>query len=679
MNTRLPGGLLVSERRRRYARVMPRSELAHLELLAEVDALVGRLTRWADDAPDWRPAEKCRALVRRLVDRAGSLRVRLEAPLVVATLGGTGVGKSALLNALLGDEVLQTGRSRPTTTRPTLVCRPNITPEMLDIDRTAVELIHRDLPALRDLVLIDCPDPDTTEEEPPIVPPGTQSGGVSPGNNNLDRLRAILPHCDVLLVVATQQKYRSARVADELTAAARGARVVFVQTHADLDDDIRDDWRQALKVEFETASRMQNSRGLKAPGETPTSHNNSGRPRCRTPGAVSPRLLDEQLDKRSGTVPFFPNHIFLVDSLGALDDAQSGRQPRGEFADLLDLLTRRMAGAAANRIRRANFLDLMADTLDSCRRRIEESLPSVQQTRGAIEEQRGLMARRIAAQMQTELLTNRRQWENRLLGQTASRWGLSPFSLVLRIYQGLGGLLSGGLLYRTRTPAQMALWGAMEGTRTWRKWRRNRHAERGADRAAAEAWDHAELRKAAIIVDGYTAEAGLDRRASRSDAIAAEAETAAADFVVQASADLESLVARLARRHTGWFTRWRYEIMLVAMLGLILFRLGKNFFYDSWLATSLVDIFGLDFYLSAGFWLVLWCLLLLWAFCSRLRRGLRGAVASLAVDWQDPSSAAGLFAGVEQECRRVERFHGELEAIRNEVDRLRRQVEKSEG
>ncbi len=621
---------------------MSRPELAHLELLAEVDALVGRLNRWADDSPDWRPAEKCRALVRRLVDRADSLRVRLEAPLVVATLGGTGVGKSALLNALLGAEVLRTGRSRPTTTRPTLVCRPDITPEMLGIDPAVVELIHRDLPALRDLVLVDCPDPDTTEEEPPIVPPGTQSGGVSAGNSNLDRLRAILPHCDVLLVVATQQKYRSARVADELTAAARGARVVFVQTHADLNDDVRDDWRQALGWDGSCTAIPGGDSATVAPTEN-------------------------------------PDHIFLVDSLSALDDAQTSRQPRGEFADLLDLLTRRMAGAAANRIRRANFLDLMADTLDSCRRRIEEALPSVQKTQEAVEERRGLMARRIAARMQTELLTNRRQWENRLLGQAASRWGLSPFSLVLRIYQGLGGLLSGGLLYRTRTPAQMALWGAMEGTRTWRRWRRNRHAERGADRAAAEAWDHAELRKAAIVVDGYVAEAGLDRRASRSDAIAAEAETAAAGFVARASADLESLVARLARRHTGWFTRWRYELMLAAMLGLILFRLGKNFFYDSWLATPPAPVFGLDFYLSAGFWLVLWCLLLLWAFCSRLRRGLRGAVAELAVDWQDPSSADGLFAGVEQECRRVERFHRELEAIRSDVDRLRRQVEKGEG
>ena len=37
---------------------MTQPELAHLELLAEVDALVDRLKRWAADAPDWQPAEK---------------------------------------------------------------------------------------------------------------------------------------------------------------------------------------------------------------------------------------------------------------------------------------------------------------------------------------------------------------------------------------------------------------------------------------------------------------------------------------------------------------------------------------------------------------------------------------------------------------------------------------------
>jgi hypothetical protein len=602
---------------------MPRSELAHLELLAEVDSLIDRLDRWAQSAPAWQPAEKCRALVRRLTERAASLRVRIEAPLVVATLGGTGTGKSALVNAIVGAEVVQTGRARPTTIRPTLISRPGLTPELLGIDPASVQWIERDLPALRDLVIVDCPDPDTTEEDETTALSGSSVAAESashsppPPGSNLARLRAILPKCDVLLVATTQQKYRSARVADELAAAAPGAHLVFVQTHADLEDDIRDDWRKVLATE---------------------------------------------------------SHIFRVDSLRALADAQQGLQPRGEFAELLDLLTRQMAGAAGNRIRRANFLDLVGDTLDACRTRIDQAMPKVREVQTAIDQQRAALSSQIAGEMQTELLTNRRQWENRLLGKAASRWGLSPFTLVLRTYQGVGGLLSGALLYRARTPAQMALWGALEGIRTWRKHRETQQATQGVSHATAGGFESAELRKASIIVEGYVAEAGLSRGEAQWETVAGEAAAAAGGFVARVSTELESLIGRLAQRHTGWFTRFRYEILLLAMLGMLLYRLGKNFFYDSWLADQPSAVYGFDFYVSAGFWLVLWCLVLLWAFCSRLRRGLRGEIGRLAAGWQDGSAAAGIFARVENECVAVDRFRQELDVLQREVEGLQRQV-----
>ena len=78
----------------------------------------------------------------------------------------------------------------------------------------------RIFPSLANLVLVDCPDPDTTDAPGPACPSDT----------TLARLRRILPLCDVLIVTTTQQKYRSARVAEELAAAAPGARLVFVQT-----------------------------------------------------------------------------------------------------------------------------------------------------------------------------------------------------------------------------------------------------------------------------------------------------------------------------------------------------------------------------------------------------------------------------------------------------------------
>ncbi len=90
----------------------------------------------------------------------------------------------------------------------------------------------------------------------------------------------------------------------------------------------------------------------------------------------------------------------------------------------------------------------MAETLAECRKRLDQAMPLVEQALNAIQEHRGMLASILAKQMHAELLASRRPWENRLLGQTASRWGLSPFALVLRIYQGLGNWALGALLLR---------------------------------------------------------------------------------------------------------------------------------------------------------------------------------------------------------------------------------------
>ncbi len=583
------------------------TELTHLELLAELDTLVDSLTRWADSPPSWQTARACRAVVRRLTERLGAMRVRLEAPLILGVLGGTGAGKSALVNALVGAEVVETGKSRPTTGRPVLVCRPDLTPEVLGIDPAGVEVVHRDLPSLANLVVVDCPDPDTTEASDA---PGT----------NLARLRQILPHCDVLVVATTQQKYRSARVAEELAAAAAGARLVFVQTHADVDEDIRDDWRQILDPRYASA------------------------------------------------------HIFLVDSLAASADAQNGLEPRGEFAALIDLLTRQLVGSAAARIRRANLLDLVEQTLSACSRRIDEALPAVRQLDEAILQQRSRLAARLAQEMHSELVTSRRQWENRLLGEVLSRWGFSPFALVLRLYHGIGGLVVRGLMLRARTPAQMALWGAVEGVRSWQAFRRRRQADASAAQAVAGCWDEAELRSAALVIDGYAAEAGMDRDASRAETVFQEAAGAATSVADTLATELQSLLSRAAQRHTGWLTRYRYDLLFLGVLGALFFRPAKNFFYDSWLASPPAPLLGVEVYLLSAFWLAVWSGLLLWGFTSRLRRGLKREIDRLAEGWSTPRLAQGIFGRLEAECRGVDRFRQELTRLEQHVATLRRRI-----
>jgi hypothetical protein len=595
---------------------MERHHAAHLELLAEVDWLLAELSAWADSGPDWPVARQCQALVRRLAQRAHTLRLRLDAPLVVATLGGTGTGKSTLVNALVGADVTEAGRQRPTTRQPILICRGDITPELLGIDPASVHVVHHEGPLLRDVVLLDCPDPDTTEDP--------QTAGT-----NLDRLRHLLPHCDVLLVTSTQQKYRSARVAEELASAAPGARLVFVQTHADSDEDIRGDWRSHLADEY-------------AVGE-----------------------------------------MFFVDSLQALADAKAGLAPRGEFARLLDLLTRELAGTAQTRIRRANFLDLVEETLALCRQRIDAALPAVDRLEAALHEQRQQLSQKLAASLRDELLASRRQWERRLLAEVASRWGFSPFSLVLRAYLGLGALFSGAALWRVRTPVQMALWGAMEGGRALRRRQQQKHSEAAGVRAVAWSWDEGQVRSAAVTLDGYAAEAGLGRDQLQPDAVLRQATQAGTQSIQQTSGQLQALVARQAQRHCGWFTRWRYELALFVMLGLLLYRLGRNFFWDSWLAVDLgvrdnpAPVLGLDFFVPALFWLVLWCVVLVWAFTSRLRRGLKWEINQLAQAWM-AAAPASLFVGLEMRCREVRKYSDQWQRLQASIAALRKKITQPE-
>src|SRR5215471_13392118 len=59
--------------------------------------------------------------------------LQLEQPLLVITLmGGTGVGKSTLLNALAGGSIAQASLQRPTTRDPVVYYHENIQPHKLD-------------------------------------------------------------------------------------------------------------------------------------------------------------------------------------------------------------------------------------------------------------------------------------------------------------------------------------------------------------------------------------------------------------------------------------------------------------------------------------------------------------------------------------------------------------------
>ncbi len=127
-----------------------------------------------------------------------------------------------------------------------------------------------------------------------------------------------------------------------------------------------------------------------------------------------------------------------------------------------------------------------------------------------------------------------------------------------------------------------------------------------------------------MVLEGYAADAGLPKASISAATIEAEAEAAGVNFAARLAQDLDALVARQAARHTGWFTHFFYESLLLVMVGFLLFRLGKNFFYDSWWSGNAAPTWGLESYFASAFWLLLWCFLLLWLFTRRLRRAEAG-------------------------------------------------------
>lgn len=109
--------------------------------------------------------------------------------LVIMLMGGTGVGKSTLLNALAGGTIAQASFTRPTTRDPVVYYHESIRPDRLDAALQHCRLVPHDRPALEQKILVDTPDLDSNDLA------------------NRDKLMHVLPVADVVLYVGSQEKY----------------------------------------------------------------------------------------------------------------------------------------------------------------------------------------------------------------------------------------------------------------------------------------------------------------------------------------------------------------------------------------------------------------------------------------------------------------------------------------
>jgi hypothetical protein len=109
--------------------------------------------------------------------------------LIIMLMGGTGVGKSTLLNALAGGAIAQASFMRPTTRDPVVYYHESVRPDRLDPALQHCRLVAHDRQPLEQKVIVDTPDLDSNDLA------------------NRDKLHRLLPVADVVLYVGSQEKY----------------------------------------------------------------------------------------------------------------------------------------------------------------------------------------------------------------------------------------------------------------------------------------------------------------------------------------------------------------------------------------------------------------------------------------------------------------------------------------
>lgn len=186
-------------------------------------------------------------------------------PLIVAFIGGTGVGKSSLLNRLAGQAVAKAGIERPTSREVTLYHHRSLhlqqLPANLPLDKTKLAL--HDNPQNSHIVWIDMPDFDSIELA------------------NKTLVLEWLPHIDVLLYVVSPERYRDNKAWQLLKAEGGKHAWLFVMNQ----------WDRAVPSQLEDFKQQLSKAGFTDPLVLYTS--------CTEPDADRFSELLEQLNALS--------------------------------------------------------------------------------------------------------------------------------------------------------------------------------------------------------------------------------------------------------------------------------------------------------------------------------------------------------------------------------------------
>ena len=158
-----------------------------------------------------------RAALGRAIDRVAAQLLRDDdLVLTIALAGGSGVGKSTLINALAGAEIAEAAAQRPCTMQATVyhhrdTASAGLPPELL----ATVRQVGHDRPELRFKVLVDTPDLDTF---------ATQNRAAT---------RALLKAAGLVVYVFTPEKYWDERVWTVIREEQRFSACLAVLNKAD--------------------------------------------------------------------------------------------------------------------------------------------------------------------------------------------------------------------------------------------------------------------------------------------------------------------------------------------------------------------------------------------------------------------------------------------------------------
>lgn len=560
---------------------------------ANFDALMADLAAWSGSWPEWPPARRVRAAWEQAEPRLDRARRELSRVLVVGVIGGTGTGKSTLVNALAGGTVTAAGDvARPTTTNPVVVAATDVDCAWLPLELMQARVVRSDAPAVANIVLVDCPDPDTQADEAAVPDAAPRPSDT---NHNRDLLEAVVPACDVLLLVATAQKYRSWIVAREVAAFAPGRPLFFVQTHASRDPDIRADWQRELEAQ----------------------------------GFAVPR-------------------IFRLDAVEAARRTAAGLEAEAGFRELVTAIDEELVGRAARRVRRTGAVDLADHVARQALHDLEPVRGPVADLAAGVARERARLEKLLATAVEARLRASRSAWQRLITDELVDRWHGGPFAMFLHVVAAIWSFwprlksAGGGLIGRLL--AGQAVASAGDGT-----WQTVEELGLG----------EADVEQSRSILVGLAARARIEPplvgRARLDEAhVRSTVGTLLERTAAWLATGIDAIVAGRRERLDSPVLRIICEALFSGLLVAVLVRAGWNFFYGRLWSGRPVE--GLAFLEEALVWVILFGLLLRWLVFVRLRMGLEGDIAALVARLPKARLADPLLADFAESADAAARF-----------------------